>query len=108
MGEQFKSVQLIIIKPSGEQINIENANIIEIKESEEKNELDYYFGGSCERIAKEKENVLEFTVETKNLSKKRFIKLLMAKGIARNGARDLAEYIGKKYGNYNEKYLLLY
>lgn len=107
MGEQLKDVQLIILKPNGEQIKIENANIVGIEEKIKQDTFALgYFPGNYENIVTRK--TIEITIETKNLSKKRFIKLLMAKGIARNGAKDLAEYIRKKYGNYNEKYLLLY
>lgn len=34
------------------------------------------------------------------LSRKKFIKLLMAKGIGRNGANEIAKYILKKNGRY--------
>ena len=76
MGEQLKDVQLIILKPNGEQINIENTNIVEIEASIEEDKLND-FPGKHEIIAKER--TLEFTIETKNLSKKRFIKLLRQK-----------------------------
>lgn len=45
--------------------------------------------------------------EVKSITRKRFIKLLMARGIARNGAKDIAEYVCKKYGNYNSMFLMM-
>lgn len=50
---------------------------------------------------------VECTIEIKSITKKRFIKLLMAQGIARNGAKDIAEYVRKKYGQYNPMFLMM-
>lgn len=49
----------------------------------------------------------ECTLEIKSITRKRFIKQLMARGIARNGAKDIAEYVCKKYGNYNSMFLMM-
>lgn len=49
----------------------------------------------------------ELSLTIGNITKKRFIKLLMSKGIARNGAKDIASYIFKKYGFYNPTHLLM-
>ena len=40
-------------------------------------------------------------LEIKGVTRKRFVKLLMSKGIQRNGANELAKYSLKKYGNYS-------
>ena len=53
------------------------------------------------RMPTELESSAECTLEIKTVSRKRFIKLLMSHGIARNGAKDLADYVHKKYGEYN-------
>lgn len=53
------------------------------------------------RMPTELECSAECTLEIKTVSRKRFIKLLMSHGIARNGAKDLADYVRKKYGEYN-------
>lgn len=45
--------------------------------------------------------------EVKSITRKRFIKLLMAQGIARNGAKDIAEYVHKKYGQYSPMFLMM-
>lgn len=49
----------------------------------------------------------ECSFEIKSITRKRFIKLLMAQGIARNGAKDIAEYVRKKYGQYNPMFLMM-
>lgn len=47
------------------------------------------------------ESGAECSINIKTITRKRFIKLLMSHGIARNGAKDLADYVHKKYGEYN-------
>lgn len=42
------------------------------------------------------------------LSRKKFIKLLMSKGIGRNGANEIAKYVLKKNGRYTMIYLLMW
>lgn len=49
----------------------------------------------------------EFNIKPEKLTRKRFIKQLMARGIARNGAKDIAEYVRKKYGQYNPLFLMM-
>lgn len=49
----------------------------------------------------------ECTIEIRSITKKRFIKQLMAQGIARNGAKDIAEYVRKKYGQYSPMFLMM-
>ena len=46
-------------------------------------------------------------VQCPKVNKKRFIKLLMARGIQRNGAEELARYVCQRYGYYNFMALLL-
>ena len=49
----------------------------------------------------------EYSFEIKSITRKKFIKQLMAQGIARNGAKDIAEYVRKKYGQYNPMFLMM-
>lgn len=49
----------------------------------------------------------ECSFEIKSITRKKFIKQLMAQGIARNGAKDIAEYVHKKYGQYNPMFLMM-
>ena len=60
-----------------------------------------------DRVTSVKNYSGECTIEIKSITKKRFIKLLMAQGIARNGAKDIAEYVRKKYGQYNPMFLMM-
>lgn len=43
----------------------------------------------------------EFTIKPHKMSRKKFIKLLMAKGIQRNGANEIAKYFNKKNNRYS-------
>lgn len=49
----------------------------------------------------------ECSFEIKSMTRKKFIKKLMAQGIARNGAKDIAEYVRKKYGEYNPMFFMM-
>lgn len=42
------------------------------------------------------------------LSKKKFVKLLMSKGIGRNGANEIAKYVLKKNGRYTMLDLMMW
>lgn len=55
-------------------------------------------------------NPPEITVEAKliPISRKRFIKLLMARNIQRNGAQELAKYFFNKRGYYSYMDLILF
>lgn len=55
----------------------------------------------------EEEYSCECTLDIKTVTRKRFIKILMAHGIARNGAKDIADYVHKKYGEYNPMIFLM-
>ena len=60
-----------------------------------------------DRMTSVKSYSSECSFEIKSITRKRFIKQLMARGIARNGAKDIAEYVCKKYGNYNSMFLMM-
>ena len=60
-----------------------------------------------DRVTSVKNYNTECTLEIKSITRKRFIKLLMAQGIARNGAKDIAEYVRKKYGQYSPMFLMM-
>lgn len=52
---------------------------------------------------------ISFDITTSmTLSRKKFIKLLMAKGIGRNGANEIAKYVLKKNGRYTMLDLLMW
>ena len=60
-----------------------------------------------DRVTSVKNYSSECSFEIKSITRKRFIKLLMAQGIARNGAKDIAEYVRKKYGQYSPMFLMM-
>ena len=59
------------------------------------------------RVTSVKNYSTECSFEIKSITRKRFIKLLMSQGIARNGAKDIAEYVRKKYGQYSQMFLMM-
>lgn len=60
-----------------------------------------------DRVTNVKNYSSECTLEIKSITRKKFIKSLMSQGIARNGAKDIAEYVRKKYGQYNPLFLIM-
>lgn len=100
MGEELRG-SLIMIDKNGNENRIENVIVKEI--TRDYNEIS------------EADELKEFTVcpnsytvsiGIQTITRKRFIKMLMARGIARNGAKDIADYIHKKYGYYDINILL--
>lgn len=55
----------------------------------------------------EEEYSCECTLNIRTVTRKRFIKMLMSHGIAKNGAKDIADYVHKKYGEYNPMIFLM-
>lgn len=52
---------------------------------------------------------MDFTIDNINhLSRKKFIKLLMSKGIGRNGANEIAKYVLNKNGRYTMLDLMMW
>lgn len=103
MGQELIG-KLIMINKNGEQKEIENAVIKEITQTPTEIELDDTL--SDFRKTEVKDYSCELSFEIKNITRKKFIKMIMAHGIARNGAKDIASYIHKKYGYYNQSILL--
>ena len=107
MGDEFGKTltgNLVLVDSDGNQTELKNVIINEINAEpnviEEDDTLTNF----------RKSTVTNFNcsanIEIKNITRKRFIKMLMSQGIARNGAKDIADYIHKKYGNYNPVHLL--
>lgn len=100
MGEELRG-SLVMIDKNGNENRIENVTVKEI--TRDYNEIS------------EADELKEFTVcpnsytvslGIQTITRKKFIKMLMARGIARNGAKDIADYIHKKYGYYDINILL--
>lgn len=95
----FSLGNIVIKSVDGTEQTIENVKMMPlIEEVEDLDNLNEFKNSLNEGIT--------LSLETANISRKRFIKLLMARGIARNGAKDIADYVFKKYGFYNELMLL--
>lgn len=105
MGENMLTGTFIMKTKDGQEIQFENAIINEITEN--KQESEYCSFDENFYNPKVTNTQYEFNMPIGNITKKRFIKLLMSKGIARNGAKDIASYVYKKYGCYNQIHLLL-
>lgn len=103
MGEtnfKFRNCSVIIFS-DGKQIQIENATINAITVNENYPPMDIE-----NKYILTSNYSVDITIN--RITKKRFIKLLMARGIQRNGAIEVAKYILKKYGYYSQTFLLLF
>lgn len=101
MGDMLRG-ELMMKTSDGRKVHFENATISEFSVEPEPNvsvELD---PGKAVNFTH------EFSIKIETITRKRFIKLLMSKGIARNGAKDIASYVRKKYGYYSELHLLFF
>ena len=104
MGEMLCG-EIMMKTVDGREIHIENAIINELSVEPEVKEI---FNPEDDFGRKEViNNNYELSLTIGNITRKRFIKLLMSKGIARNGAKDIASYVYKKYGYYNPIHLLM-
>lgn len=98
--------EALITMDTGEKIKVENVKRIEI--TEDVRRTDEYDSS----VSKNKTSCILkgylLDIEIDHTSKKRFIKLLMAKGIQRNCAVEIARYFLNKYGFYSQEFLLLF
>ena len=99
----IRPARLVMIDKDGNESEI-CGTINEIKVEPEIIERDDILFNS--KVTSVKNYNFECTISPKKLTKKKFIKLLMAQGIARNGAKDIAEYVRKKYGQYSSMHLI--
>lgn len=95
---------LIIYEANGKKILFENAKVVSIVEDKE-DIMQTSF--ELEGPLIEERGCLEFSIEIKGLKKKRFIKLLMSKGLQKNEAISFSKFIHRKYKSYSQLYLLL-
>ena len=106
MGDDMfiRPARLVMIDKDGKEVEI-NGTINEIKvEPEIVKRDDILFD---DRVTSVKNYSTECSFEIKSITRKRFIKQLMARGIARNGAKDIAEYVRKKYGQYSPMFFMM-
>lgn len=107
MGEMSETLvgNLVMVTKDGRRIEFENAEITELSAEADVIENDDTLTDFKSSLVVK--NSYEVNLQIKNITRKRFIKLLMSKGIARNGARDIASYVYKKYGYYNVMFTIL-
>lgn len=101
MGEELRGT-VMMKTVEGKEIILENAIITEITKSEE-NQFDDFIDDFIRKIDPMS---YEVSVKIKPLSKKRFVKLLMSRGMQRNEANEMAKYVLRKYGEYSPTYLM--
>ena len=106
MGEIGENLQgnLIIKSADGNEVLLENVTISEI--SAEPIEEEILNPRNTFRETRVVGYNHKVSITLNRPTKKKFIKMLMGKGIARNGAKDIASYVYKKYGFYNEMFLM--
>ena len=103
MGEQLVG-DLVLVTNDGREMRFENATVNCIEENVEDRYYDSFNNGS-NRVSNMS---AELEVTVGNISKKRFVKLLMGKGMQRNEANEMAKYIRRKYGGYNPIQLIMF
>lgn len=103
MGENFNVHNFMFLDEKGNKHILENAKITSItQEGNYENFIDVPREKLVENIS------FSIDIQTINISKKRFKKLLMSKGIGKNGAEELCKYFHRKNGSYNELYLMYF
>ena len=107
MGEELGKTltgNLVLVDKDGNQTELKNVIINEIEAEPNVIEEDDKLRGY--RKTRVDDYTYSANIEIKNMTRKRFIKMLMAQGLARNGAKDIADYIHRKYGKYSPIQLL--
>lgn len=104
MGNQLCG-DLMLKMADGKEVYFENAIINEVTAEPEIMEICDPQDDYC--ISRAVKTNYEFNITMRNITRKRFIKLLMANGIAKNGAKDIASYVHKKYGQYSPIHLIM-
>lgn len=98
-NEILRNSTLLMINEDGSQVELEGTVTLEPVENCELNKSENCYIQNA---------TLEFTGNIKSMTRKKFIKLLMAKGIQRNGANEIAKYVNKKHNNYNAIDLIMW
>lgn len=89
----LKSQKFLMVDEEGNQMELEGT--IEFNKNDSPCELDPYNNTSITQM----EATFNFKSDVK-LTRKKLIRLLMSKGIGRNGANEIAKYVLKKNGKY--------
>ena len=100
MGEQLVG-DLVMVTSDGREMRFENASIMKAEllgTGIDVGDSDFSVSNGS----------AELEVSVGNISKKRFVKLLMGKGMQRNEATEMAKYVIRKYGYYNPMQLIMF
>lgn len=93
--------KLLMVNEDGDEIDVQGT--ISLNENEEFNCEDLSVGDYIPNPN------ISFDITTSMiLTRKKFIKLLMSKGIGRNGANEIAKYVLKKNGRYTVLDILMW
>ena len=96
MGEDVNKLNEVIFKTTdGKEFHMNANEFCKIEFYSEPHYEDYFEKPSYIH------NEISANFVVKNVTKKRFIKLLMSYGFQKNTAKELAKYCFKKYGYYN-------
>lgn len=97
-------MKLMLISPNGDQAEISGDIIVD----EVVDNVKVIDGPNCAYLEDNKKLVCTFQNPLKKCSKKRAVKLLMAKGIQRNGANEIVRYLLKQHGKISEFDILMW
>lgn len=101
--KMLKPAKIMMVNPDGTQIELEGTISCEKLNTYSINEEDSYKNTSATSLS------YTFGISaSEKLNRKKLIKLLMAKGIQRNGANEIAKYLLKKNGRYTIFDLLIW
>ena len=100
---ELKPSKLLMVDDKGNEIELNGTIEFEEVDTNGISELEPYKNTSVTQLA------MNINIDNANkLTRKKLIKLLMSKGIQRNGANEIAKYLLKKNGKYTTFDLLLW
>lgn len=92
--DNLKPMRLLAVDDKGNEIELQGT--VELEQSYPYEDIDPYKDLSISQWT------MSVNIEkSETISRKKFIKLLMSKGIQRNGANEIAKYILNKNGKYS-------
>lgn len=92
--DNLKPMRLLVVDDNGNEMELQGT--VEFEQSYPYEDIDLYKDLSISQWT------MSVNIEkSETISRKKFIKLLMSKGIQRNGANEIAKYILNKNGKYS-------
>lgn len=103
MGEMLRPTKIMMIDKDGHELEFEGAITIDEPDNYELTDLDEPMMRPIQTHS------VSLQIEKfKPLTRKKYIKMLMSKGIGRNGATEIARYINRKSGRYDVSDLMFW